>query len=294
MPSLSSPTRNRRDAVSIPTIWIALLVSVLVHVAVMWKWPVQIRRPSSEIADRNQGQTSLSVQLAPKTSPPPPRPRAPAVQAQRAPAPRPRQREAPPRARPSPPVIALNKPVPVAPSAPPKAPVPAPARPAAEDMASYIEAKRRARGESAPAAPSAPSAPSTATGEDENARANRIAAANLGADRKPTFGSDPRRGGGIFQIQRMSYDYAEFVFFGWNKDIRRNTTQLIEVRKGNNSDIKIAVVRRMIAIIREHEDGDFVFESKRLGRNVTLSARSRDNSGLEDFMMREFFEEGRP
>ena len=161
-------------------------------------------------------------------------------------------------------------------------------------MASYIEARRRARGESTPTPPSAPSASSPAKGEDENARANRIAAANLGTDRKPTFGSDPRRGGGIFQIQRMSYDYAEFVFFGWNKDIRRNTTQLIEVRKGSNSDIKIAVVRRMIAIIREYEDGDFVFESKRVGRNVTLSARPRDNSGLEDFMMREFFEEGRP
>jgi hypothetical protein len=89
----------------------------------------------------------------------------------------------------------------------------------------------------------------------------------------------------------MSYDYAEFLFFGWNKDIRRNTTQLIEVRKGSNSDIRIAVVRRMIVIIREHEDADFVFESRRLGRNVTLSARARDTAGLEDFMMREFFGE---
>jgi hypothetical protein len=125
--------------------------------------------------------------------------------------------------------------------------------------------------------------------EDDNARANRIAAANLGLDRKPTFGSDTSRGGGIFSIQRMSYDYAEFLFFGWNRDIRRNTTQTIEVRKGGNSDIRIAVVRRMIGIIREYEDGDFVWESKRLGRNVTLSARARDTAGLEDFMMREFF-----
>ena len=124
--------------------------------------------------------------------------------------------------------------------------------------------------------------------EDDNARANRIAAANLGTDRTPTFGAD--RGGGIFSIQRMSYDYAEFLFYGWNKDIRRNTTQLIEVRKGANSDIRLAVVRRMIVIIREHEDGDFVFESRRLGRNITLSARPRDTAGLEDFMMREFSE----
>ena len=91
----------------------------------------------------------------------------------------------------------------------------------------------------------------------------------------------------------MGYDYAEFVFYGWNKDINRDTMQHIEVRKGNASDIRVAVVRRMIAIIREHEQEDFVWESQRLNRNVTLSARSRDNAGLEEFMLREFFEDPR-
>jgi hypothetical protein len=195
-------------------------------------------------------------------------------------------------------VIALNKPAPGVPSAPPATPsarpppTPAPAAPrppSGSDLASYIEARRQARGESQAAAPSPERASQTPSAEDENTRANRIAAANLGSDRKPTFGSDTSRGGGIFSIQRLSYDYAEFLFFGWNKDIRRNTTQLIEVRKGTNSDIRLAVVRRMIVIIREHEDGDFVFESRRLGRNITLSARARDTAGLEDFLMREFF-----
>ncbi|MGZ5116205.1 MAG: hypothetical protein ACXWCY_19330 [Burkholderiales bacterium] len=194
-------------------------------------------------------------------------------------------------------MLALNKAVPNVPPAPtPATPtLPAPTTPApiapraapAGDLASYIEAKRQARGESAPSVPSVGSASNTQPAEDDNARANRIAAANLGTDRTPTFGAD--RGGGIFSIQRMSYDYAEFLFYGWNKDIRRNTTQLIEVRKGTNSDIRLAVVRRMIVIIREHEDGDFVFESRRLGRNITLSARPRDTAGLEDFLMREFF-----
>ena len=128
--------------------------------------------------------------------------------------------------------------------------------------------------------------------EDDNARANRLAAENLGSNRKPVFGPE-RRGGGIFHIQRLGYDYAEFLFFGWNKDIRRNTQQLIEVRKGGNRDIRIAVVRRMIAIIREYEQEDFVWESQRLNRNVTLSARARDSSGLEEFMLREFFEDPR-
>ena len=67
----------------------------------------------------------------------------------------------------------------------------------------------------------------------------------------------------------------------------------IEVRKGSNSDIRIAVVRKMIAIIREYEQEDFLWESQRLGRSLTLSARARDNAGLEDFMMREFFPDPR-
>ncbi len=129
--------------------------------------------------------------------------------------------------------------------------------------------------------------------EDENTRANRIAAANLGSARNLNFGYDPRKSGGVFSIRRMGYDYAEFTFLGWHKDIRRNASQLIEVRKGSNSDIRIAVVRKMISIIRDYEQGDFVWESQRLGRNLTLSARSRDNAGLEEFMMREFFDEMR-
>ena len=58
------------------------------------------------------------------------------------------------------------------------------------------------------------------------------------------------------------------MFFGWNKDIRRNSTQRIEVSKGDNANIRIAVVRRMIGIIRDHESGDFTWVSRRLGRDV--------------------------
>jgi hypothetical protein len=125
--------------------------------------------------------------------------------------------------------------------------------------------------------------------EDDKARSNRIAAANLATQRQLTFGYDPSHGGGVFQLVRVGYMDAEFLFFGWNKDIRRNTKQLIEVPKGNNADTRIAVVRRMISIIREYEQEDFLWESQRLRRNITLSARARDNAGLEEFMMLEFF-----
>jgi hypothetical protein len=130
--------------------------------------------------------------------------------------------------------------------------------------------------------------------EDDKARTNRIVAGNLGLGRAPTFGDDPSHGGGIFQIKRIGYSDAEFMFFGWNKDIRHNTNQLVEVRKGDASDIRIAVVRKMIAIIREHASGDFLWESQRLGRQITLSARPADNAGLEEVLMKEFFAAARP
>ena len=61
------------------------------------------------------------------------------------------------------------------------------------------------------------------------------------------------------------------------------------MRKGDNSDIRIAVVRKMIGIVREHETESFLWESHRLGRQLTLSARQRDNAELEAFLMQEFF-----
>lgn len=278
-----------RDGVKKRAIWVAFALSLLIHAAALWQWLPHLRLSFSELAERRDASGPLSVQLAP---PPSPRAPAPAPSLQSRQQPKPERPKAESRARPAPPVIALNKQALDIPS--PRSPstiaAPTPTRPPVEgDLSSYIEARRRARAESAPAPAAADVSSSAPPAEDDNARANRIAAANLGIGRKPTFGPDPTHGGGIFSIQRLGYDYAEFIFFGWNKDIRRNTSQVIEVRKGNNSDIRIAVVRRMIAIIREYEQEDFIWESKRLGRDLTLSARARDNAGLEDFMMREFF-----
>jgi len=279
----------RRDSVAVPKIGVALALSVLVHALALWQWMPQLNRPSDDTVLREKT-GPLIVRLAPPPRPPRARPArraTPPRPAVRLPAPAPAPKAVP---RPRPPVLALEKPAaqsapkaPAAPSAPP---------PSAADLMAYVEAQRRSRGIAPPAAPApAPAPPRPAVAEDANARANRIAAANLGLDRAPVFG-ERKRGGGIFEIQRMGYDSAEFLFFGWNREIRRNTSQVIEVRKGGNSDIRMAVVRRMIEIIRDHEKADFIWESPRLGRNVTLSARQRDTAGLEDFLMQEFFDEG--
>jgi len=275
---------------AIPTIWVAFALSVLFHGAVLFGWKPAEHEPSLEQSERGKAGGPLVLQLSPQQSPatsPPPAPLSePAVQApamRRAP-----PAKAPPRPKPTPPVIAQERPAPVI-APPPSAPAAtAPAlTPVEGDFSSFLEARRRARG----AAPedSAPGMPAT---ENERERHNAAVAANLGLNRTPTFGRD-LTGGGVFQIQHLSAETAEFVFFGWNRDIRRNSRQVIDVRRGDNPDIRIAVVRRMIAIIRANESGDFTWVSRRLGRDVTLSARPADNGGLEDFLMQEFFDNAR-
>jgi hypothetical protein len=268
--------RNRSDGLVVPKIWVAIALSILMHIAALWELPpISVQLPG--LGEESDKRPSLSIRLMPPGPPPAllqPAPE-PVPQAPRAKVvpPKAASRQAPP----APPVITREKPAPDAPSVP----APQPAPPMAGDMASYIEAQRRARDTPAPPAPSA--------AENDEARRQRIIAGNLGSSREQAFGYDPSRGGGVFQIQSMSLDYAEFLFHGWNKDVGRNTKQLIEVRRGNNSDIRMAVVRRMISIIRDYEKEDFLWVSRRLGHSVTLSARARDNAGLEEFMLREFF-----
>ena len=235
-------------------------MSVLVHAALLLELPA-LRVPAPAPPDPVGLPDRLTVRIAP------PFDVAPEVASRPAPAPQARK-------RPPPPVVAADRPAPK--SAP--ATVTAPAG----DLLAYVEARRRARGP-------AVEAPAAAPAEDENARASRIAAANLAPPRMASFGYDPAKSGGVFTIERMSYDYAEFTFIGWNNDVRRRTKQVIEVRKGDARDIRVAVVRKIIAIIREHEPEEFDWYSERLNRSIRLSAHARDNAGLEDFMMWEFF-----
>lgn len=257
----------------------ALLLSMLIHAAALWVAPQTPLRPA-ELTDDPARSGPLSLRLvprglpAPAAEPPPAASRPPA-------APPPKPKPAPP-PKPVPPVPA-PKPAPVEPVPAPVTPPPAAIT---GDLAAYIEARRRNR-------PEAPSVTAPAT-EDKDERARRIIEGNLGSTRDQAFGYDPKKTGGMFNIEQLGSDYAEFVYHGWRNDIGRNTKQLIAVRKGSNPDIRIAVVRRMIALIRENTQEDFVWVSQRLGRSVTLSARARDNAGLEEFMMLEFFHQVAP
>ena len=274
-------------------LWVAAGLSVLMHLlALLVYWPdIFPKDKHNEMA--GDMRKSMRVMLAPLPDQPPTAPAARAAPAPPAPPP-PRTAAPPPpwvakAAPPAParasaaPVITGNTPSPPLSSAAPAPPSAAPA----EDLNAMIEARRRARAQNAPAGTSTPPPPQPA--EDDIARRDRIVAANMSTIRAPTLGDNPKNSGGVFSIKRMGTVDAEFLFYGWNKDVNRRMSQLIEVRIGNHSTMELAVVRRMIAIIREHEREDFAWQSARAGRVVTLSARARDNAGLEEFFIREFF-----
>ena len=94
---------------------------------------------------------------------------------------------------------------------------------------------------------------------------------------------------GIFKIISIGPRYAQFSFRAWTTGVSIPRRELIEVEAGPDGDIERAIIRRMIVLIRQYHQEDFNWESHRLNRVIVLSARPRDNEGLEDFMMREFF-----
>jgi len=293
----SDETPRRGVAATVRRLRVAIVLSLLIHAATLAVWLSETRLVAHNPVEQNQPGGPLTARLAPapaestKTAPAVARPAQPLP----VPKPRPPTLALRPLPTPAPAVIAQRvNPVPDIITAPPiVSAIPAPSIPVAPpptmDLSSYIAARRRARGESDASASSG--APSTAApAESETARRDRIVAANLASLKTPSFGNDPKNSGGLFNIKRLSSDDAEFMFFGWNKDIQRRAPQLIEVHRGSNSDIRIATVRKMISIIREHEQGDFSWDSYRLGRIIILSARASDNADLEDFLMREFFQ----
>lgn len=93
---------------------------------------------------------------------------------------------------------------------------------------------------------------------------------------------------GVFTILRKGTRTGEFAFNGWRQEAR-GWREVIEVDAGQGGNLELAMVRKMISLIRTHYTGDFNWESHRLQRVVVLSARPEDTAGLEEFMMREFF-----
>jgi hypothetical protein len=260
------------------TLVLSLLVHIVALVVVVQRTPIVWPDHGADaVSDRLQVRLSATPPPAPSPVPAPePPPRRTTIAS--APSPSARMRAQPP-----PPLLAsqLEAPRVVTPSESPAPPSRSrETRPIEGDLWSYIQARRRERG-----------APAESALSDSGRNLNAQLAANLPRPATGTATQDMNHGGGIFEIKRMTYDDAAFLFFGWNKDMGRRTPQLITVRIGNNPDMRMAVVRSMIAVIRQYTQEDFLWRSARRDDNVTLSARPADNTALETYLLREFFDD---
>ena len=260
-----------------------LFISLLFHAILFWGFLLDLLKPMKE-----PSQAPISVvldlgvpvkNLPEPVAPPPEVPPVPEPKPQ--PKPRPQPKQAPQLPKkiiqsqnpnsafklPEP----KQQPAPEIPSQQPPPPV--------EDFSSMIRRKQTDKYAEEMAAKQINDAAAAAErGPSEDERRTRNIMNNL------KFGTN-----GLFQIKRMDPYNASFSFKGWVNDYTSANTQYYEVEAKTGEDIRLVMIRRMIAIIREHYDGDFDWISNRLGRTVTLSARPADSAGLEDFLMKEFF-----
>ena len=94
---------------------------------------------------------------------------------------------------------------------------------------------------------------------------------------------------GIFQVRDVGLHTAQLSFKGWKNNYNNARLEIYDVQAKPNETIELAIVRKMIVIIRKDYSGDFEWESQRQGRTITKSARIEDTAELEQFLMREMF-----
>jgi hypothetical protein len=210
---------------------------------------------------------------------------------------KPKQKElpkaAPKQVKPSKPVVAKierlpntitlpnEKPVDVAPEPPKEAPKVTPEM----DMSEMIAARRRARGADSQQQSGEPS---------EAERGMNNALANIAAANGRSKGDDKNETGGVFSVTGKTFSTAELKFRGWNPNFKRRWLQQVTVELGGEPDIETAIVKKMIELIRKEKTGDFEWDSHRLQRVVTMSARVQDTAELQEFLYKEMFPEYRP
>ena len=95
--------------------------------------------------------------------------------------------------------------------------------------------------------------------------------------------------GGVFQIISKSTRMASFSFRGWKANANNSLRQVVEVDAGLGGNVELAVVRRMLDMIRAKYSDEFPWESQRLGRIVNVSLRPQDSAESEAFLIKEVF-----
>lgn len=253
------------------------LLSIVLHILILLLLPERKQidgEPVGAPPPLEVRLTSPQVAVAPQPVPTPPTPPAP-----------PRERilavPKPITKSPLPPVYVPPEKTEPTPRPPEPVPVPTPRPPtdAAPSMMARVEAAR-ARREAEESAIAQMNAEARGSGRDPRSTAIESNLKSLGRSRDGTSG--------VFEILSKGHRVASFSFRGWTTDRSNSYRQVIEVDAGQGGNIDLAIIRRMIQLIREHYQGSFQWDSHRLGRVVTLSARMEDNTGLESFLMQEF------
>jgi len=266
--SRTSPkTRTRNRTI------VGVSLSVLIHVLLFLVLRPSLQKIEPQASSSHEPLEVTFVQSPPKQAAKQPEPQ-PKAKPVRKPAPQPKQ-------------IARAKPSPSAPVARQAPPVSNSATaitqaPPEMDMSTMLNAARERRRSSEDAAARENAA---ARAAEQGPSANEIAQANIDFQARKASGPS----NGMFEIVSKGPRIAQYLFYGWTKDARNKSRRTITVDAGLNGDVDKAIVDSMIAIIRQNVTGDFTFDSQRLGRVVTLSARVQDNAGLQAFLLREFF-----
>ena len=248
---------------------LAIVFSLLVHGLILFLALPQLNLDSAALAP-----TTIQVSLAPPPAEAPPPPVALPKPPKK---PKPISRPKVMTQKPSSKASDFNLPE-AAPSSAPSAPV-APAKDQPVDMMAYVNAKRQQR---LAMENDAAKQNAEAVAKEQGPSAEQVREQRIKDNLK--VGTN-----GIFEITSLSARHAGFSFRGWTSDYSNARREAFEVEAGVGQDIRLLVVKKMIVLIRQHYQGDFNWESQRLGRVVIQSARPEDNAGLEDFMMMEFF-----
>jgi hypothetical protein len=276
----------------------AIGCSLLLHASLLLLFGTQLPKPMESGGGENRMPLVVELNRQPlgvKTAPPPVATPVPQPQPEK-----PLPAEPPAAVKPRPPRPAVKKHVaPKTPAAPPA--VVAPRRPEAprivptppalaapgkaappSDMSEMVEAARARR-----RAAGIPSPDETPREQDAKPQGDEVARANIARSLAQARGRSGA--GGVFQITHKGVREASFLFRGWDNASGAGLRETVQVDAGPNGNVEDAIVRKMIEIIRKYQPGDFSWNSHRLGRVVTLSARREDNAGLEDFLKKEFF-----
>jgi len=266
--SRTSPkTRTRNRTI------VGVSLSVLIHVLLFLVLRPSLQKIEPQASSSHEPLEVTFVQSPPKQAAKQPEPQ-PKAKPVRKPAPQPKQIA---RAK-------LSPSAPIARQAPPisNSATAITQAPPEMDMSTMLNAARERRRSSEDAAARENAA---ARAAEQGPSANEIAQANIDFQARKASGPS----NGMFEIVSKGPRIAQYLFYGWTRDARNKSRRTITVDAGLNGDVDKAIVDSMIAIIRQNVTGDFTFDSQRLGRVVTLSARVQDNAGLQAFLLREFF-----